>query len=113
MQINPMGNVAKRTEPRGRVRHLSDDEREALLKECQASKSETLYPIVIVALSTGMRKGEILGLSWDVVDLERGVITLLDNKNGERRGVPITGRALEILKARLRVRRIDTNLGKA
>jgi len=107
---NPMSDVEKLKEPKGRVRFLSDDERLALLEACRESRSKQLYPIVVLALSTGMRKGEILGLTWKAVDLKRGHVTLIDTKNGETRGVPVTGKALELLRDHAKVRRLDTQL---
>jgi integrase len=53
---------------------------------------------VTVAVHTGMRKGELLGLKWEQVNLEQGIITLYDTKNGERRDVPMD----ETVKAVLR-----------
>ncbi len=110
MEHNLMAKVKKSAEPRGRVRFLSDKERLALLDSCKKSGSRHLYPIVVLALSTGMRQGEILGLTWDVVDLKKGHITLYDTKNSETRGVPVTGVALELLIEHSKIRRLDTNL---
>lgn len=106
----PMRKVTKPSLPRGRVRFLSDDERARLLKVCNESSSPYLYPVVVLALSTGMRQGEIMGLTWDVVDLNRGRAILHETKNGERRAVAITGHALELLKEMNKVRRIDSKL---
>jgi integrase len=106
----PMRKVTKPTESRGRVRFLSDDERVRLLKACKESSNAYLYPAVVLALSTGMRSGEIMGLTWDVVDLNRGRAILHETKNGERRAVAITGHALDVVKEMSKVRRIDTNL---
>ncbi|MCL4687199.1 MAG: site-specific integrase [Burkholderiales bacterium] len=110
VEDTPMRRVTKPKEPPGRCRVLSDDERTALLDECKASTSSALYTVVILALSTGMRRGEILSLRWPQVDLERGRITLETTKNGDRRGVPLTGLAHQLLAARSKVRRIDTDL---
>jgi integrase len=107
---SPMRKVTKPRESRGRVRFLSDDERSRLLKTCKESNNSYLYPVVVLALSTGMRHGEIMGLTWDDVDLNRGRTVLHETKNGERRAVAITGHALELLKELTKVRRIDTNL---
>jgi len=104
---SPMRKVRKPTESRGRVRFLSDDERARLLKVCKESSNAFLYPVVVLALSTGMRKEEIMGLSWDDVDLNRGRAILHETKNGERRAVAIAGHALELLKEMNKVRRID------
>jgi len=118
---SPMRKVKKPKLPRGRVRFLSDDseapngsniegERTRLLKACEASNNPYLYPVVVLALSTGMRQGEIMNLTWDNVDLNQCRITLHETKNGERRVVPIAGRALELLKEHAKVRRLDTPL---
>lgn len=107
---SPMRKVTKPKESRGRVRFLSDDERVRLLKACKESSNPYLHPVVVLALSTGMRSGEIMGLTWDVVDLNRGRAILHETKNGERRAVAITGRALEVLKELNKVRRIDGKL---
>ncbi len=106
----PMRKVTKGKEARGRVRFLSDDERIRVLKTCKESNNSYLYPVVVLALSTGMRQGEIMGLTWDVVDLNQGYAILHETKNGERRRVAITGHALEQLKELARVCRIDSNL---
>ena len=110
LEDNPMRKVTKPKEPRGRVRFLSDAERAALLKACKASSNVYLYPVVVLALSTGMRQGEIMGLTWDTVDLHRGRAILHETKNGERRAVAITGHALEQLTELSKVRRIGCNL---
>jgi integrase len=43
---------------------LSDAERERLLATCRASTGRALYPVVVLALATEMRKGEIMNLQW-------------------------------------------------
>jgi len=126
LESNPVQKVRKPKEPRGRVRFLSDDEtgpngeviegeRTRLLKACKESKNPHLHTIVVLALSTGMRQGEILNLRWSDIDLERGRVILHETKNGERRLVPLLGHAQELLKAKdqarrdAKVRRIDTD----
>ena len=110
IEDTPMRRVSKGKESRGRVRFLSDGERFRLLKACKESSNTFLYPVVVLALSTGMRAGEIMGLTWDVVDLNQGYAILHETKNGERRRVAITGHALEQLKELSKVRRIDSKL---
>ena len=101
---NPVSRIKKFKEGRGRVRFLSDDEREALLKACQNSKNPYLYIIVILALSTGARKEEIIGLEWSEVHLERQLIILEETKNGERRSLPLKGHALSLMQQHMRKR---------
>jgi len=110
IEDNPLRKVSKMKEPRGRVRFLSDDERTRLLDECKKSDSNFLYMVVVLALSTGARRMEILGLSWDNIDLNRGVITLHETKNGERRILPLTGHALALIKEHAQVRHLNCNL---
>ena len=110
IEANPVTKVTKPKEPRGRVRFLSEDERTKLLDACRASGNSNLYPVVVLALSTGMRRGEIMSLTWDDVDTQRGRIVLLETKNNERRAVPLVGHALEVLQGHAKVRRLDTNL---
>lgn len=93
----PMASVDKLKEPAGRVRFLSDDERTRLLAACQASVSPLLYPMVILALSTGMRRDEARCLRWQQVDLRRGVILVGKTKNGQPKGVPLSGLARKLI----------------
>ncbi len=106
---NPFRRVTKPKEPRGVVRFLSDDERAALMTACKASTSKDLYCAVVIALSTGCRRGEQTNLRWSHVDLKRGLLIFEDTKNDERRSVPLVGHALELMKERAKLRRIDND----
>ena len=103
MGSDPMEGVRPITKLRNeRTRYLDDDERKALLAACKASHNRQLYPIVVFALSTGARKGEILGLTLDDVDLERGVAIFRDTKNTDTRSAPILGHLKEVLQGQIR-----------
>ena len=106
---SPMRKVTKPKEPRGRVRYLSDAERKKLLVACKTSSEHLLYPIVILALSTGARKGEILGLTWGDIDLNRKVAILHKTKNDEHRSLTLAEEALKVVNELSKERRIDTN----
>ena len=122
LEDSPMRKVTKPKEARGRVRFLSDDERTRLLAACRESPNPLLYPAVVLALSTGMRAGEIMGLywrepksppedrAWGVVDAVGSRIILHLTKNGERRVVPLVGHALDQVRELAKVRRLDTDL---
>lgn len=107
---NPVKRVRRLKEPRGRVRYLSDDERARLLEACRKSGSAFLYDLVVIALCTGAREGEILGLRWPDISLDRRAAVLKNTKNSEIRAVPLAGPAYEIFRERSRIRRIDTDL---
>jgi integrase len=110
LDSNPLQKVRKLREPRGRVRFLSDAERTRLLEACTASPHPSLYPIVVLALSTGARKMELLTLTWPAVDLRRGRIILHDTKNRERRTVPLVDHALALIEQLAQARRPETPL---
>ncbi|MBK7742775.1 MAG: site-specific integrase [Betaproteobacteria bacterium] len=98
---NPVRRLRKLPEPRGRQVFLSVRECATLLQTCLDLRHTDLHDVVLVALPTGMPRNEILWLSAAQVDVERGLIRLTDTKNGEPRGVPVAGRALERLQARV------------
>lgn len=102
---NPVDDVEKPAQSNVRVRYLSQDELSRLLIACRNSRYPNLYLIVILALSTGMRKEEILSLTWKQVDLERERLILEHTINGQRRSVPLKGRALELIKEHVLQRR--------
>lgn len=110
LEDNPLRRVSKKQEAAGRVRFLDDKERERLLAACRASPLPELHLIVLMALTTGMRRGEILGLRWRDVDLSRGLIVLDKTKNKERRSVPIVPQVRELLETHAKVRRLGTDL---
>jgi integrase len=109
LDSNPVRKVKREREAPGRVRFLSDDERIRLLEACKNSRSPNLYPLVVLTLSTGMRRGEVLKLTWEQVDLSKGVIILTHTKNNDHRRVPVKAQALLLLRNHAKVRRIDTD----
>ncbi|MBI3042856.1 MAG: site-specific integrase [Betaproteobacteria bacterium] len=107
---NPLRRVAKEQESQGCVRYLSDEEREKLLDACRKSELPELYLIVLFAVTTGMRRGELLGLRWPDVDPERGVAVIHHTKNGDKRSVPIVPEVAALLREHGKVRRLDNDL---
>ena len=96
---NPIPNVTRMPDSKGTERFLSDDERKDLLACCDVSDLALLAPLVRLALATGARKGELMGLQWPDVSLERRSVRFLDTKNGDSRTVPLAPSAVEVLKA--------------
>ncbi len=78
---NPCRQVARGRENPVRVRRLTNEERAAPLDACKASDRAGLYLLVILALYTGARPGELWWLTWSSIDLSRGLATLEDTKN--------------------------------
>ena len=95
---NPVRDITKKKEARGRVRFLSDTERDALLGACVQSDWPALHTLVLLAISTGARRGELIHLQWDDVDLKGARAIVRETKNGETRSLPLVGKALEALR---------------
>jgi integrase len=88
LRANPLGHVQQLKEPPGRLRFLTLDEIHKLLM-CCPPPPHPLRAIIITALTTGMRRGEILGLKWDYIKLDNRLIILPMTKNNTVRVVPI------------------------
>ncbi len=103
---NPVDAAKKPRVSNKRIRYLLDDERERLLRACRESDNLDLYLVVVLAISTGMRRGEIMNMRWSTITFheDRGVAKLLlsadDTKNGTQRSVVIASHAHELLKQR-------------
>lgn len=82
---SPTRHVDKHAESRGRVRYLKDDERERLLAAARESSWPRLYLLVLTAMTTGARRGELLSLRWCDVDLERGEARIGEDESDEER----------------------------
>jgi integrase len=94
--VNPARRATLRKENNRRLRFLTIEECKILLDCCP---SLALKQIVELALNTGMRKGELLRLEWEHINLRRGFLEILDQKNGEYDTIPLNERALEILRS--------------
>lgn len=103
---NPMDGVSILREGEGRVRCLSDDERQALLAE--TAKDPTLHTFVVIALSTACRAGELCKLTWADVDLKNGRLVFRGQttKNAQGRSAWLHGEALRLLKKHAKVRQL-------
>ncbi len=102
---NPVSRVSGERFNNQIDRWLSHEEESMLLTACPGWLKE----IIIFALNTGMRQGEILDLEWSHVDLFRKTITIMRSKNGERRTLPLNKTTLELLKTKAKVRHIKGN----
>lgn len=94
---NPVRLVELRPEDNAKTRFLSDDECRRLLEACKRSTWPRLYALVLMALTTGARKGELIGLTWAQVDLERAEARLVRTKNADSRVLPLVPAVVEEL----------------
>ena len=94
LPINPVKMVRRPKVARGRDRRLNPGEEAKLFAACTRSRCPMLTPVVRFAIETAMRMGEILSLTWQNVDVLRGVATLPDTKTGDARQVPLSRGAL-------------------
>ncbi len=90
---NPLFKICMEKEPPAKDRWLTEDEEKMLL----LASPDWLKEIVIFAVDTGCRRGEILSLPWKHVDLTRRVATIFGRKTGEWRGIPLSRRIREML----------------
>lgn len=101
--LKRLRKVKKTAENNRRLRYLSIEESRNLVDAAE----NHLKPILITALNTGMRRGEILNLQWDQVDLKHGFILLTEEmtKTERRREIPINTVLREVLQKQ--IRRLD------
>lgn len=108
LPFNPVTLIKRPASNRPRARRLESDEEQRLLEALTVSdraprgtftsmQNTWIKPLVQVALETAMRRGELLSLKWNDVDLNRRTAHLRDTKNGEARTVPLSGKAVTVL----------------
>jgi integrase len=89
LEKNPTEKVRIKAQNNQIERFLNDEERECLLKACKQSTWDKMHLLILLAITTGMRKSELSYLRWNDIDFERGLATLHDTKNGSPRLNPI------------------------
>lgn len=99
LRENPILKIAKPKENRGRDRFLDHEDIKRLREACKQSSNPFLYPIVSLAILTGMRYGEIVNLKWRDVSFSTQTVTIQQSKNGEKRFIPITEEMQQIFQA--------------
>lgn len=96
---------------KGSIRFLSRDEADRFLEMCKGSNNQHFHAIVVVAVNTGMRRGEILRLRWEDVDFKRSRLQVVSREDGhtknyESRTVPMNRVVSDLL--RKHPRRLDS-----
>jgi len=96
---NPCTLVRRPAPPRGRNRRLREDEELRLLAAADAGRNPWMKPLIALAIETAMRRGELLGMRWEHVDLTSRTVHLPLTKNGDARDVPLSKRAIDVLSS--------------
>ena len=99
MTANPAASVSPFRTQEGRIRYLSEAEIPALLDACQKqAASPWLYPLVVLALNTGARQGELLDLRYQDLDPERGLIYFGKTKNRKLKTLPMNSSVRQVVE---------------
>ena len=87
---NPVSQIPSKPEDNHRVRFLSNSEKNSLLSACKEADWTKLYLLVLTAITTGARRGELLNLRWSDIDFERRIAHVRSTKNGQPKVLPLT-----------------------
>ena len=98
LSSNPVDKVKLPPSSRSRDRRLNTGEFDRLEKAARLTQNPHIWPVVVFAIETGMRRGEILGITWECVDFDSRTVHLPITKNGSSRDVPLSSKATQILK---------------
>ena len=94
LSVNPVKQIAKPKQNAPRDRRLEEGEEERLLAACSKSRNPYYKALVVVAIETAMRRGEMLSLQRQHIDFEARTAFLPDTKNGYNRTIPLSNRAI-------------------
>lgn len=97
LNSNPVSLIRKPTPNKARDRVLSNAEKASLLDALDSCRNPWIKPVVIFAMETAARRGEILSLTWDCVDLQRGTAKV-DGKTGAR-AIPLSPSCVALLRS--------------
>ncbi len=95
---NPLKRIRKPKNDRPRNRRLNTNELTRLMEEIKRTRNPLLKPVVLFAIETGMRQGEILRTEWKHLDRDKKILLIPLTKNGEPRTIPLSKAALSILE---------------
>jgi len=95
---NPVMRIPALQEHNARTRFLSTTERTSLLEACQCATWSKLYLLVLMAITTGARRSELINLTWADIDLKRQLAHIRTSKNGEPRTLPLTQAVTKLLE---------------
>lgn len=97
MPDNPVDAIRIPNGVKRRERRLENGEYDTLMQAAQTCKNTLLWPIIDFAIETGMRRSEILRLSWKNLSTAERIAYINDTKNGSKREIPLTSKAIEVI----------------
>ncbi len=97
LENNPAERIKLPASPKPRARRLQPNEYEKLIVAAKQTINRNVWPVVVFAIETGMRRGEILNLGWEDIGFDDRTANLKITKNGSSRNVPLSPKALQVL----------------
>ncbi|MGC6522839.1 MAG: site-specific integrase, partial [Candidatus Micropelagos thuwalensis] len=94
---NPADRIRLPPSPKPRQRRLLEGELERLQKASLQTRNINVWPVIVFAIETGMRRGEILRLTWEDINFSSYTARLRQTKNGHERVVPLSSQAISVL----------------
>ena len=104
--VNPTKHIKRPKKDNRRLRFLTHDEADQLLKKLMAT-SQDVHDIALLSLHSGLRAGEIFSLKWDDLDIERGLIAVIDPKPKKNRMAFMTQKVKKMFKDRETTATVD------
>ena len=98
LKENPLDKLKLNAPDNKRQRRLQAGEYDRLIKAARTRQNPWIEKLIIFAIETAMRRGEIFALRWGDVNLERRCVTILESKNGHSRTIPLTPKAHDLLQ---------------
>jgi integrase len=98
LKTNPLDGLKLKLKDKRRERRLLPGEQERLLAATTERRNKLITPIIVFALATAMRRGEILAMKWIDVDVQRRSLLIPETKNGDSRVIPLSRQAIAVLK---------------
>ena len=109
LKSNPVHGITMPSVGRPRERRVTEAELSSMRRACSHT---LLWQVITIALETGMRRGEIVNMRWKDIDWEVGTLHIPVTKNGHPRTIPLTSKALEVLRELHDTERSDDTAGE-
>jgi len=95
---SPLDRVRLNGSSQRRERRLKQGEFKRLIEAARFCRNLFVIPIIQIAVETGMRRGEIVSILWEQVDLKNRSLFIPYSKNGEARTIPLTKSAVSVFQ---------------